>query len=45
MSLDIWRDDVAVEVGSEIENVVRDAELLANPASVLDIGHRAAPGV
>ena len=41
--VDIRRNYVTLEIGSEIEHVVRDTELLANPASVLDIGHRTTP--
>jgi hypothetical protein len=43
--LDVRGDDVAVEVVAEVEDVVVDAELVGHPAGVVDVGHRAAPGV
>jgi hypothetical protein len=39
MGVDIGPDDISFELESEIEDVVGDAELLANPARVLDIAH------
>ena len=38
-------DDARVEVVGEVEDVVHDAELLGDPAGVLDVAHRAAARV
>ena len=42
---DVRVDDVRVEVVAEVEHEVVDAELLGDPAGVVDVGHPAAPGV
>lgn len=35
-------DDVALEVGAEVEDVVVEAQVVRHPAGILDVGHRAA---
>src|SRR5579884_1356495 len=41
----VGRHDPGFEVVGEVEDVVLDAELTGDPAGVLHVGHRAAPGV
>ena len=43
--VDVRGDDVLVEVVTEVEHEVVDAELLGDPPRVVDVGHRAAAGV
>ncbi len=45
VGLDIGVDDGRVEVVGEVEHQVIDAQLLGDAAGVVDVGHRAAPGV
>ena len=41
----VWRDHIALEIVGQVEDVVRDTQLLGHPARVIDVGHRAAPRV
>jgi hypothetical protein len=42
---DVGVDDLAVELATEVEDVVGDPELFGDPAGVVDVGHRTAPRV
>jgi hypothetical protein len=43
--INIWINHMAVEVFGEVEHHVVNTQLLSNPASIFDIGHRTAPCV
>ncbi len=45
VGIDVGGDDVLVEVVAEVEHQVIDPELLGDATGIVDIGHRAAPGV
>ena len=45
VALDVRLHDHRVELLGEVEHVVREVELRGDAARVLDVGHRAAPGV
>ena len=42
---DVGVDDVGLELGAEVEDVVDDAQLVGDPSGVVDVGHRAAARV
>ena len=42
---DVGIDDVGLEVGGEVEDVVDQAQLVGHPPGVVDVGDRAAAGV
>ena len=45
VGVDVRGDDAGLELVAEVPDVVGDAELLRHPAGVVDVAHRAAPGV